>query len=135
MDTITKAALKRLIPSVAGGSKGNTSDRKALAIALEGAKALGDEAYDYALQLAVSTRKEILQRDTEWQREWGSKVSNRPGRGNHHDSWAMRESYVRCHGSYSDYLAYAHEALTRHPDWETGKATNLPRFPRRKTRI
>ena len=32
------------------------------------------------------------------QRSWGTRVSRRPQRGNHHDSWAIRERYVRCTG-------------------------------------
>lgn len=30
------------------------------------------------------------------QREWQTKVSRRPSRGRHHDSWSIREGYVRC---------------------------------------
>lgn len=40
---------------------------------------------------------------TRCQRDWQSKVSRRPARGAHHDSWAIRESYVRG-GSSADYL-------------------------------
>lgn len=37
-------------------------------------------------------RQEILAR----QRSWQTKVSRRPQRGRHHDSWTIREGYVRC---------------------------------------
>lgn len=37
------------------------------------------------------------------QRQWQSKISRRPQRTRHHDSWSLREKYVRG-GNYSDYL-------------------------------
>ena len=37
-----------------------------------------------------------LDYETTHQRMWQSKVSRRPARGRHHDSWAIREKYVRC---------------------------------------
>jgi len=43
------------------------------------------------------------------QRKWQVSVSKNPKKGNHHDSWALREQYMRCHGSYRDYMAYAQE--------------------------
>ena len=36
----------------------------------------------------------------EWQRKWQSRVSRRPQRDAHHDSWGIREKYVRCTASY-----------------------------------
>ncbi len=30
------------------------------------------------------------------QRKWQTSVSRRPQRGRHHDSWSIRERYVRC---------------------------------------
>jgi hypothetical protein len=30
------------------------------------------------------------------QRDWQTKVSRRPQRGRHHDSWSIRERYVTC---------------------------------------
>ena len=56
-----------------------------------------------------------LQKRYEWlgwlsstQRRWQSTVSKNPTKGNHHDSWATREAYLRCKGSYHDYMAEAH---------------------------
>jgi len=43
------------------------------------------------------------------QRRWQASVSKNPKKGNHHDSWALREQYMRCHGSYHDYMPYAQE--------------------------
>lgn len=37
------------------------------------------------------TRRNVLV-----QRDWQTKVSRRPQRGRHHDSWTIREKYVRC---------------------------------------
>lgn len=31
------------------------------------------------------------------QRSWQTRESRRPSRGRHHDSWSIREKYVRCH--------------------------------------
>lgn len=36
-----------------------------------------------------------LDHDTVQQRKWQTNVSRRPARGRHHDSWAIREKYVR----------------------------------------
>lgn len=120
MDTITEAAVRQLVESPARASKGNPVAARQLVAALAGAKALGIDAYAYGIELALACRKATLKRDTEWQREWGTKVSKRPGRGNHHDSWATRESYVRCSGRYPDYIEYAHGVLADHPNWESG---------------
>jgi hypothetical protein len=79
-----------------------------------------------------SVRRMILDARSEWvdylsrsQRGWQSKVSNKPWKGNHHDSWAMREGYVRCHGSYTDYIKYAHEKQLEH-GWQTAKVGKYP---------
>ena len=41
-------------------------------------------------------RAQYQQWVTVTQRKWQSKVSRRPQRGNHHDSYQIRERYVRC---------------------------------------
>jgi len=43
------------------------------------------------------------------QRRWQVRVSKNPRKGNHHVSWALREQYMRCQGSYRDYMPYAQE--------------------------
>ena len=35
----------------------------------------------------------------ETQRKWQASVSRRPARGKHHDSWEIRERYVRCNAT------------------------------------
>lgn len=51
---------------------------------------------DYALGLILAHRRFWLDRRTAQQRAWQCKVSRRPQRGQHHDSWGLREKYVRC---------------------------------------
>jgi hypothetical protein len=132
MDTITKAAVRNLVESPARASKGSPVYAKQLAAGLAGARALGSDAYAYGIELALASRKETLRRDTLWQRKWGANVSKRPGRGNHHDSWATREGYIRCSGDYRDYMEYAYTRLADHPNWQFGSA---PRQWRRKDAI
>ena len=120
VDTTTMVAVRQLVESPARASKGNRVAARQLVIALAGIKGMGSDAYAYGIELALACRKATLKRDTEWQREWGTKVSKRPSRGNHHDSWATRESYVRCSGRYTDYIEYAQGALADHPNWEYG---------------
>lgn len=42
------------------------------------------------------------------QTDWRTKCSKRIQRNNHHDSWAIRERYVRGRGSWSDYYTPEH---------------------------
>lgn len=132
MDTTTMFAIRQLVESPARGSKGNVVASKQLALALRAVRAMGQDAYEYALAIVLANRQGALATATAWQREWGSRVSKRPGRGNHHDSWAIREKYIRCHGSDTDYIGYSNRVLTEHPGWEV---TGLVRYPRRKDRI
>lgn len=67
---------------------------KRVAIALRAAKQDGVATYQYVLACALERRRERLEYDTVTQRKWQTKVSRRPQRGNHHDSWAIREKYV-----------------------------------------
>ena len=76
-------------------------DRKYQAMMLRSAKTPQD--YQLIMAIIIEARAYWRARITRWQREWQSKVSRRPQRTRHHDSWALRESYVRG-GSYGDYL-------------------------------
>ena len=67
---------------------------KRVALALKVAKMEGDEFYQYALACALQRRRERLSYETLLQRKWQTKVSRRPQRGRHHDSWAIRERNV-----------------------------------------
>jgi hypothetical protein len=132
VDTITEAAVRQLVESPARASKGNPVAARQLVAALAGAKALGIDAYAYGIELALACRKATLKRDTEWQCEWGASVSKRPGRGNHHDSWAIREGYVRCDANIrhrNGYQAYADTVLDTHPQWERNEYGHLRRKP------
>lgn len=53
---------------------------------------------DAVMRLIMDRRRWWLEERTRSQRRWQSKVSRRPQRGRHHDSWAIREKYVRCTG-------------------------------------
>jgi len=50
---------------------------------------------DRARQVILAKRAETRARDAAWQQKWATNVSRRPQRGRHHDSWSIREKYVR----------------------------------------
>lgn len=75
----------------------------------------------------IRIRRMILQARASWktyetiqQRKWQSKVARTPIHGRHHDSWATRESYVRCHGDYSDYMPYSNAIRSKAGKYVTG---------------
>lgn len=70
-------------------------DRKTTAFALRLAKAYSPQMYALVLDTALTRRAEWRTRQVLNQRSWQSKVSRRPARGRHHDSWQIREKYVR----------------------------------------
>lgn len=72
----------------------NPVSAKQTAIALRAARAEGMETYMLALGYALERRRARLTYETLSQRKWQTKVSRRPQRGNHHDSWSFRELYV-----------------------------------------
>lgn len=68
-----------------------------------------------AREVILRKREEIRARNARWSWGWGTRVSRRAQRGNHHDSWAIRESYVRYSdssgGSYVAFLSLGHELI------------------------
>lgn len=64
------------------------------ALTLRLAKSMGDETYAEVIGMALARRRDRLTYDTVTQRRWQTRVSRRPQRGNHHDSWSIRERYV-----------------------------------------
>ena len=76
-------------------------DRIFQSLMLRAAQDQFDKAY--IQQAILCARQQHLAWKTRTQRHWQSSVSRRPQRTRHHDSWAIRESYVRG-GSYTDYL-------------------------------
>jgi hypothetical protein len=78
------------------GVTSNPTDLKATAFALRLAKSLSPDVYANVLAHAVHGRAEWRKYLLLSQRKWQTNVSHRPQRGNHHDSWAIRERYVRC---------------------------------------
>lgn len=63
-------------------------------MAIRDAKARGH--YDMCMEALTMRRRQRLTTAIVTQRRWQSKVSRRPQRGRHHDSWAIREKYVTC---------------------------------------
>lgn len=63
---------------------------KALLVA---ADAYGER--EYVLGKILARRRARLDANTVSQRDWQARVSRRPQRGKHYDSWALREKYVR----------------------------------------
>lgn len=78
------------------GVTSNPTDLKATAFALRLAKSLSPDVYANVLAHAIQGRAEWRKWKLMTQRDWQTKVSRRPARGNHHDSWSIRERYVRC---------------------------------------
>jgi hypothetical protein len=76
-------------------------DRKYQAMMLRSAKTPQDR--DIIMCIIMDARERYRNWVTVVQREWQSKISRRPQRTKHHDSWALRESYVRG-GKWTDYL-------------------------------
>ena len=70
------------------------TDRHGTALALRLARQT--DCYDEVLEAILTARKEWRTHVTLTQRKWQTNVSRRPQRGNHHDSWTIRERYVRC---------------------------------------
>ncbi len=78
-----------------GGTRGTVDNRRNV-FALRNARQVG--CYDEVLELILHKRRQYLIWLTDRQRDWQTKVSRRPQRGRHHDSWNIREKYVRCTG-------------------------------------
>jgi hypothetical protein len=90
---------------IAAGSHCTTHsrDRAMQAILIRGCS---PEDRDYVRRAILEARAANRTWVTVTQRKWQASVSRRPARGRHHDSWAIREGYVRG-GSYTDYLSVA----------------------------
>jgi len=74
-------------------STGNPVELTMTALALRWAKDNG--CHELALALVKAKRAERRAWLTRTQRDWQTKVSRRPARGRHHDSWRIREDFVR----------------------------------------
>lgn len=90
-----------------------------------------DEHRKWIVQEILTQRAKWLDYLTKQQRKWQSKVSSRPHKCRNHDSWAMRESTVRCDlSSYTDFLPYAHAEQLKH-GWKPGDFGSYPRKPKK----
>lgn len=72
-------------------------DRKRAALCLRLGKQEG--YYDEVAAFIMRLHRHRLDSMTMLQRDWQTKVSRRPQRGRHHDSWSIRERYVRLHNN------------------------------------
>ena len=70
------------------------ADRRRNAMVLRLAKL--DGTYCEVAQIIMRYHRRRLDETTMLQRDWQTKVSRRPSRGRHHDSWSIREKYVTC---------------------------------------
>jgi hypothetical protein len=75
------------------GATNTGVDLRRTAICLRVARQMG--IYDEVLAEVLAARAEWRAWEAAAQRKWQTRVSRRPARGNHHDSWSIRESYVR----------------------------------------
>lgn len=88
---------KRAIELSLGGSGSLTSgivDRERATIVIR--SATSPEERSEIIQIVLAFRARWRTWLTLTQREWQAKESRRPQRGRHHDSWSIREKYVRC---------------------------------------
>lgn len=67
----------------------------------------GQAAIDAILLARKDYRKYILLT----QQNWRTRGSRRPQRNAHHDSWAIRENYVRQGNGYRDYYSLGHALI------------------------
>jgi hypothetical protein len=78
------------------GGTTHAIDNKRNVLALRLAKQLGPIEYERVRGMVYERRKAWRVRTTLVQRRWQASESRRPQRGRHHDSWSIREKYVRC---------------------------------------
>lgn len=89
--TAVEAALDLVL-----GSTNSPVDRVRTSIGLSWARQHG--VLDDVRRQVMAKRAEHRRWLTVTQRRWQANVSRRPARGRHHDSWSIRERYVRCNG-------------------------------------
>ena len=68
---------------------------------------------DIAMQNLRDSMHSALVWETTTQADWRTKVSRRPQRGRHHDSWQIREKYTRGTNNDRDYADYAGNVRAR----------------------
>ena len=77
------------------GATNTGVDLRRTALCLRLARQMG--IYDQVLPMVLAKRAEFRTWQALVQRKWQTSTSRRPARGRHHDSWQIRESYVRYH--------------------------------------
>lgn len=96
MDEATKLLIKKHAYLNMIGKTSGWVDNARNVVILRGARATSEDEYLMVLRMILDGRAEHRRWLTLVQRDWQTKVSRRPQRGNHHDSWSIREKYVRC---------------------------------------
>jgi hypothetical protein len=84
------------------------------AMILREARRRGD--YRWALSEILAKRATYKLDIQRRQSDWATKVSRRPQRNHHYDSWAAREKYVRCTASNFTAPRYLPPNLALHPN-------------------
>ena len=91
-----------------------TKQAKELSLMVSGARARYGEGSPELAQ-AKQALRELMRNNLNWwintQSEWRVRCSRRIARNNHHDSWAIRETYARCAGSWVKYYDPSHRAI------------------------
>lgn len=103
VDPYRAEAFERLLSSATE----HRTDRQRAVIAFAACRNQGERLF--VRRLYLYKREAWIDGLCVTQRRWQCRVSKNPKKGNHHDSWALREQYMRCSGTYSDYMPYARE--------------------------
>lgn len=101
MDEYRREAFRMLLSSCTE----HRTDRQRALIAFQACST--PQETEWVRELYLARRFAWINSTTANQRKWQCSVSKNPAKGRHHDSWAIREQYMRCHGSYHDHMPYA----------------------------
>lgn len=94
--------LRFIVNHVSGGNDPQSNRMNVLLI-----RAYGEDAIVAVRAARADWRRKV----TLTQRNWQSRGSRRAQRNNHHDSWAIRENYVRQGNGYRDYYSLGHALI------------------------
>lgn len=97
---------------ITGGSTHPTDNRRNV-LAIRLGRELG--CVEDVLAIIKAKRRRSLTQAIIWQRRWATRISRRPQRSRNHDSWAIREHYVRADAiDYAHHLGYGHAVRAEH---------------------
>lgn len=101
MDETTKNSVTDWLISQHTSASNMPADLKMNAILIR-------EYGDRAREIILAKRAERRVQDTLRQRKWQTNTSRRPARGRHHDSWSIREKYVRYAEAWPTFALASH---------------------------